>query len=39
VEGRRVTVPYYSSKIVHPKVLKSILRDTDLSGDRFKELS
>jgi len=37
-EGRRVTVPYHSGKILHPKVLKSILRDSDLTVDRFKEL-
>jgi predicted RNA binding protein YcfA (HicA-like mRNA interferase family) len=37
-EGKRVTVPYHSGKILHPKVLKSILRDADLTVDRFKEL-
>ena len=37
-EGKRVTVPYHSGKTLHPKVLKSILRDADLSIDRFKEL-
>jgi predicted RNA binding protein YcfA (HicA-like mRNA interferase family) len=25
--GKRVTVPFHASKILHPKVLKSILRD------------
>ena len=37
-EGRRVTVPYHAGKILHPKVLQSILRGADLSVDRFKEL-
>lgn len=37
-EGKRVTVPFHSRKILHPKVLKSILRDADLALDRFKEL-
>lgn len=37
-EGKRVTVPYHSKKILHPKVLRSILRDADLSVERFKEL-
>jgi len=37
-EGRRVTVPYHSGKALHPKVLRSILRDADLSVERFKEL-
>ena len=37
-EGRRVTVPFHSGKILHPKVLRSILRDIDLTVERFKEL-
>ncbi len=36
--GKRVTVPYHSRKTLHPKVLKSILRDADLTIERFKEL-
>jgi len=37
-EGKRVTVPYHIGKILHPKVLKSILRDADLTVEKFKEL-
>jgi len=37
-EGKRTTIPYHSGKILHPKTLKSILRDADLSIDRFIEL-
>ncbi|MBI5750334.1 MAG: type II toxin-antitoxin system HicA family toxin [Nitrospinae bacterium] len=37
-EGKRATVPYHSSKILHPKVLKSILNDADLTVEEFKEL-
>ena len=37
-EGKRVTVSYHSGKILHPKVLKSILRDADLTIEKFKEL-
>jgi len=37
-EGKRTTVPYHSGKILHPKTLKSILRDADLTIDRFIEL-
>ena len=37
-EGKRTTVPYHSGKILHPKTLKSILRDADLSIDKFIEL-
>jgi len=33
-EGTRITVPYHSGKILHPKLLKSILEDAGLSvGD------
>lgn len=37
-EGKRVTVPYHSKKVLHPKVLKSILRDANLTIERFREL-
>jgi len=37
-EGRRVTVPFHSGKTLHPKVLKNILKDADLTLDEFKEL-
>jgi predicted RNA binding protein YcfA (HicA-like mRNA interferase family) len=37
-EGKRVTVPFHASKILHPKVLKSILRDADLSVEKLLEL-
>ncbi len=37
-EGKRTTVPYHSGKILHPKTLKSILRDADLTIEEFKEL-
>jgi len=36
--GQRVTVPFHSGKILHPKVLKSILRDADLTTDDLWEL-
>ena len=28
--GRRITVPFHAGKVLHPKILKSILRDADL---------
>ncbi len=37
-EGKRVTVPYHSGKILHPKTLKSILRDADITIEKFKKL-
>jgi len=38
-EGKRVTVPYHSGKVLHPKVLKSILREANLSIKQFNELT
>jgi predicted RNA binding protein YcfA (HicA-like mRNA interferase family) len=37
-EGRRVTLPYHAGKILHPKVLKSILADADLTSEEFRKL-
>lgn len=37
-EGLRITVPYHSGKELHPKILKSILRDADLTAEEFLEL-
>jgi len=36
-EGKRATVPYHTGKIIHPKVLATIMRDTDMTVERFKE--
>jgi len=37
-EGNRATVPHHLSKVLHPKVLKSILQDADLTVEEFKTL-
>lgn len=37
-EGKRVTVPFHSGKILHPKVLQSILRDIGLTEEDLKRL-
>ena len=37
-EGKRTTVPYHSGKILHPKTLKSILQDAELTINKFIEL-
>lgn len=37
-QGKRATVPFHGSKILHPKLLKSILRDADVSVERLHEL-
>ncbi len=36
--GKRVTVPFHASKILHPKVLKSVLRDAGLSSAELEKL-
>jgi len=37
-EGKRVTIAYHSGKILHPKVVKSILVDAGVSVDVFKKM-
>jgi predicted RNA binding protein YcfA (HicA-like mRNA interferase family) len=37
-EGKRVTIAYHSGKILHPKMVKSILADVGLSVDDFKKI-
>lgn len=37
-EGRRITLTHHLSKTIHPKVLKSILQDANLTIEKFKEL-
>jgi len=33
--GTRVTIPYHAGKILHPKLLKSILDDAEISADEL----
>jgi len=37
-DGKRVTVPHHAGKTLHPKILKSILRDAEVSIEKLKEL-
>lgn len=37
LEGRRTTVPFHSAKILHPKVLKSIMNEADLSVEDLRK--
>lgn len=32
-EGRRTTVPYHAAKVLHPKLLKSILQEAELTPE------
>jgi predicted RNA binding protein YcfA (HicA-like mRNA interferase family) len=36
--GRRVTIPMHGSKVLHPKILKSILFDAEISRDQLRDL-
>ena len=36
--GVRVTVPFHAGKILHPKIVKTILEDVGLSTDEFIEI-
>jgi predicted RNA binding protein YcfA (HicA-like mRNA interferase family) len=36
--GKRATIPFHASKILHPKVLKSILRDAELGPEDLQRL-
>lgn len=37
-KGKRITVPYHTGKIIHPKVLLSIINDAELTVEEFIEL-
>jgi len=36
-EGVRITVPFHAKKTIHPKIIKTILRDLDMTLDEFKK--
>jgi len=36
--GRRVTVPFHATRTLHPKVLKSIMRDAGISPQNLEKL-
>ena len=36
--GKRVTVPFHASRTLHPKLLKSILRDAGLTVEQLQDL-
>ena len=35
-EGKRATVPYHGNRTLHPKVLRSVLREADLTIEEFQ---
>jgi predicted RNA binding protein YcfA (HicA-like mRNA interferase family) len=36
--GKRVTIPFHGARILHPKVLKSILRDAGTKQEDLEKL-
>jgi predicted RNA binding protein YcfA (HicA-like mRNA interferase family) len=36
--GRRVTVPYHAGVVFHPKLLRNILSDAEISPEALKNL-
>ena len=36
--GRHVTIPFHAGRILHPKLLKSILRDAEISVEKLESL-
>lgn len=37
-KSRRITVPFHSNKTLHPKILKSIIKDAEISVKELKNL-
>lgn len=37
-QGKRATVPFHGAKVLHPKVLQSILRDAEITVQELKKL-
>jgi predicted RNA binding protein YcfA (HicA-like mRNA interferase family) len=37
-DGKRVTVPFHAQKILHPKLLKSIMRDAEMGPGELEKL-
>jgi len=37
-DGVRITIPYHSGKTLHPKIIRNILKDADITVAKFNEL-
>ena len=37
-KGIRITIPYHKGKILHPKIVKSIIKDAEITPSLLKEL-
>jgi predicted RNA binding protein YcfA (HicA-like mRNA interferase family) len=38
VKGKRATVPFHGDKILHPKIVKRVMEDAELSVEDLKKL-
>lgn len=36
--GKRATIPFHGDKILHPKILKSIMRDIEIDENKLKKM-
>jgi len=34
--GKRITIPVHDNQILHPKIVKSIFKDADISPEKLK---
>ncbi|MCL7411152.1 MAG: type II toxin-antitoxin system HicA family toxin [Methanosarcinaceae archaeon] len=37
-KGQRLTIPYHTGKILHPKIVRSALKDMNIDIEEFKKL-
>jgi predicted RNA binding protein YcfA (HicA-like mRNA interferase family) len=37
--GKRITVPYHSGQVLHPKLINSVIRDLELTIEEFSKLA
>ncbi|MEO7659474.1 MAG: type II toxin-antitoxin system HicA family toxin [Pyrinomonadaceae bacterium] len=38
LEDRRATVPYHAGKVLHPKILRNIMKEADISIGKLRTL-
>ncbi len=37
-KGTRITIPFHNNRVLHPKIIKSILKDSGIEAKKLKEL-
>lgn len=37
-KGTRITVPFHGNKVLHPKIIKNILEDSNIEIEKLKKL-